>query len=116
MSTRITEVPPFFIPLTAEASLNYSPSWKGYLLALDKAVNGTQDPPQNITGTSPLTLQNSVSCVQMILVDGGSGVAVSYSQDNSTFYPITGGQFTLFPGDYLKISWTSAPTITRISR
>lgn len=117
MSNRVTETPPFFHEIAKGSSNDFTPMWKGFLLALDKAVNGVQDPPQTVTGSSPQTLRNTTSCVQIVIVNGGASVVVSYSQDGSTYYAMSSGsQFVLFPGDFIKISWTTAPTITVLNR
>lgn len=117
MSKRVTETPPFFHRITAGTDTDFTPNWKGYLLALDQAINGVQTAPRTVTGSSPQILQNDSSCVQIVIVNGGAGVSVSYSQDGVTYYPVSsGGQFTLFPGDFIQVSWTTAPTITTISR
>lgn len=116
MSQRVTEVPPWGTEMY-RGSIMVS-QWKGYMLALDKAVNGLQNPAATVSGASPYTLQNTTSCDQLVMVAGGTVSSVVYSRDGSTFNNTgsVAGQFVVFPGDYLKITYSVAPTITVVSK
>ena len=64
-------------------------------------------------GASPWTYQNTAARPQLIIVTGGTVSAIAYSRDNITFDTVgtaIGGQFDVAPGDYLKITYTVAPT------
>jgi hypothetical protein len=62
-------------------------------------------------GVSPYTYQNTSNSKQQIIVTGGTVSSVQYSRDNLTFYVLPAYQIVLFPGDYLKITYTVAPTL-----
>ena len=66
---------------------------------------------------SPYTYKNTDSRPQLVTVGGGTVSAIARSRDNSVFDTIgavTGGDFILAPGDYLKVTYTVAPTIFSI--
>lgn len=116
MSQRVTEVPPYDTEMYQGISMDTR--WKGWFLGLDKAVNGNQGAPATVSGASPYTLQNTTSCDQLVMVAGGTVSSVEYSRDGSTFIT-TGsvtGQFVVFPGDYLRVTYSVAPTITVVSK
>lgn len=75
--------------------------------------------PFNIVLTgSPFTYQNTNSYTLNVLVGGSIGgvTNLEFSRDGITWYG-TGsfyGQFTLCPLDYLRITYTVAPTVTGI--
>jgi hypothetical protein len=83
--------------------------------------NGSNSPPFGITLTSsPFTYQNIAPYTVDILVGGSIGgvTNLEFSRDGLTWYG-TGsfyGQFTLSPFDYIRIAYTSAPTVTGIPR
>lgn len=75
--------------------------------------------PAGITvGGSPFTYQNVSGFDQSVIVKGGTVTTVSFSRDNVTYYDCgtVAGMFTLSKGDYLKVVYTVAPTMTGISR
>ena len=75
--------------------------------------------PFNIPLTgSPFTYQNTNSYVLNVLVGSplGGVTNLEFSRDGTTFYS-TGsfyGQFTLNPLDYLRVTYTVAPTLTGV--
>lgn len=83
--------------------------------------DGSDNPPFGITLTgSPFTYQNIESYPVDILVGGSIGgvTNLEFSRDGLTWFG-TGsfyGQITLSPFDYLRITYTSAPTVTGIPR
>jgi hypothetical protein len=61
---------------------------------------------------SPYTYQNTTSKTQQVVVNGGTVSQVAVSRDNTTFDD-TGqvkGLFLLGPGDWLKVTYSVAPT------
>jgi hypothetical protein len=75
--------------------------------------------PFNIApGASPYTYQNSREYPADVVVNGGTVSAIAFSRDNATFYTIgtTSGMFALSPYDYLRVTYTVAPTMTLIPR
>jgi hypothetical protein len=63
-------------------------------------------------GASPFTYKNGTIIRQQVLVTGGTVSSVQLSRDNSTFVTLPANQAVLFPGDYLKITYTVLPTLT----
>lgn len=116
MSQRVTEVPPYSVPMYEDTEM--ITRWKGYWTALDKAVNGTQADIIAVTGTSPIVAQNTMSCDQIYFTAGGAGVIIEYSRDGSTYFPtgVTSGQVTVFPGDFIRFTYTTLPTITVVNK
>lgn len=116
MSQRVTEVPPYGVPMYEDMEM--ITRWKGYWVALDLAVNGTQVDALAVTGTSPIVVQNTMSCDQIYFTAGGAGVIIEYSRDGSTYFPtgVTSGQVTVFPGDFIRFTYTILPTITVVNK
>ncbi len=81
--------------------------------------NYTRNLPSSITvGSSPFTYQNNSGYDLIILISGGTVSSIEFSRDNSNWYDVgqTSGMFILPDGDYLKITYTEAPTMTAIQR
>ena len=75
--------------------------------------------PRNVVvGASPFTIQNTTGNPVDIIVTGGTVSAIAFSRDNVTFYGVgsTAGVFWLSPYDYLRVTYTVAPTITLVPR
>ena len=75
--------------------------------------------PSGITpGASPYTYQNTLGYPADVIVNGGTVSAIAFSRDNATFYTAgtIGGIFPLSPYDYLRVTYTVAPTMTLIPR
>ena len=53
MSQRVTEVPPYSVPMYEDVEM--ITRWKGHWVDLDLAVTGTQVDGMAVTGTSPIT-------------------------------------------------------------
>jgi hypothetical protein len=82
---------------------------------------GYLNPPFGITLTgSPFTYRNTALYTIDVLVGGSIGgvTNLEFSRNGSTWFG-TGsfyGQITLSPNDYIRITYTSAPTVTGIPR
>jgi hypothetical protein len=75
--------------------------------------------PRGVTvGASPFTFQNTTGRSVDLIVTGGTVSAIAFSRDNVTFYGVgsTAGVFWLSPYDYLRVTYTVAPTITLVPR
>lgn len=75
--------------------------------------------PAGITvGASPYTYQNTNSYPVDVIVRGGTVSTVEFSRDNATYYNVgtIAGMFALSPYDYLRVTYTVAPTMTAIPR
>lgn len=75
--------------------------------------------PAGITvGASPFLYHNTSTNDQSVIVKGGTVSKVEFSRDNTTFFDVgvVAGMFTVSKGDYLRVTYTVAPTMTGISR
>lgn len=75
--------------------------------------------PSNIAvGASPYTHQNTNTYPADVIVSGGTVSAIAFSRDNATFYTVglTSGMFALSPYDFLRVTYTVAPTMTLVPR
>lgn len=116
MSQRVIEVPPYMDVMYEGPEM--ITRWKGWFLGLDQVINGTQVASSVLTGASPIVAQNVESCDQIYFTAGGAGVIIEYSRDGSTYSPtgVTSGQVIVFPGDFIRITYTTLPTITVVSK
>ena len=101
-----------------------SDDWRGYLQQVSDALNRTA--PANsgsarqvavlTLGASPYTYRSNYSGDVRIIVAGGTGVTLQFSRDGTTFYNlgVVAGQITLSQGDYLKITYTVAPSVEAV--
>lgn len=81
------------------------------------STNYTTAPSAITVGASPFTYRNTSGFPASILVNGGVVSSIQWSRDNVTYYSVggaTGGDFDLAPNDYLKVTYTGAPTMTLI--
>lgn len=67
---------------------------------------------------SPFTYQNTDSTIISVLISGGTGITIEFSRDGSNYYGVglLGGEYLLSPSDRLRVSYTLAPTMTRVPR
>lgn len=75
--------------------------------------------PSAITPSgSPFAYNNADTFDEDIIVTGGTGITLQFSRDNVTYYAlgVTAGMFHLSPGDYLKVTYTAPPTLTKVPR
>ena len=75
--------------------------------------------PSGVTpGASPYTYQNTSGRPGNMIVSGGAVSALAFSRDNATFYGvgIVSGVFPLSAYDFLRVTYTVAPTMTFIPR
>ena len=75
--------------------------------------------PAGVTpGASPYTYQNTSGRPGDMIVSGGAVSDVAFSRDNATFYSvgIVSGVFPLSAYDFLRVTYTVAPTMTFIPR
>ena len=102
------------------------------LAVVQKAVEGLAVAPPSIedvpgwaiqpravaVGASPFTFQNTTGRSVDLIVSGGTVSGITFSRDNVTFYGVgqTAGLFWLSPYDYLRVTYTVAPTITLVPR
>jgi len=74
-------------------------------------------PVASITvGASPFTYQNLDHYPEDIIISGGTVSSIAWSRDGSTYYNLglTSGVFHLEPGEYLQVTYTAAPTMTKV--
>lgn len=75
-------------------------------------------PSAQVAGASPYTYTNANAYSEDVMVAGGTVTGLDFSRDGSTWYAsgLVIGTVRLSPGDKIKITYTVAPTITRIPR
>ena len=79
-------------------------------------VNGVAVGPRNTVslGSSPCKFQNTSACKMSFIVTGGTVTTIEMSKDDST-YDVVGllaGQQILAPGDWMRITYVLAPSVT----
>lgn len=64
---------------------------------------------------SPFTYQNTDTAPESVMVLGGTVSAIAVSRDNTTYdsTTLTQGQFVLQKGDYIKVTYSGLPTMTK---
>lgn len=69
-------------------------------------------------GASPYAYQNIGTKPQDVIVSGGTVSAVAFSRDGATYFGLgqTAGMFRLGVGDFLKVTYSVAPTMTAVPR
>ena len=75
--------------------------------------------PSGVTpGASPYTYQNTSGRSGDMIVSDGVVSAIAFSRDNATFYGVgvVSGVFPLSAYDFLRVTYTVAPTMTFIPR
>lgn len=75
--------------------------------------------PAGVTpGASPYTYQNTSGRPGDVIVSGGAVLDIAFSRDNATFYGagVVSGVFPLSAYDFLRVTYTVAPTMTFIPR
>jgi len=67
---------------------------------------------------STVAYQNTSGYPMDVVVAGGTVTAIAFSRDNVTYYStgLITGVVSLSPNDYLKITYTVAPTVTGVPR
>jgi hypothetical protein len=82
--------------------------------------DGTSPAPvSNITiGASPFVYQNTGPNSINVIVQGGTVSLIEFSRDGTTFYNvgITAGIVPLSVNDRVRVTYTAAPTMTRVPR
>lgn len=113
MSSLITPPPP--------DEIKESHVWRDWFTKLAKNVMPSQSSykPSSITvGSSPFVYQNSNGFPIDIVISGGTVSDVAISRDSTTYYSLSSSisLVNLSSGDYLKITYSVAPTLTSIPR
>ncbi len=78
-----------------------------------------QNPERTITvGASPFTYQNTNNYTVDIIISGGSVSLIEFSRDGTNWYDVgfTSGIVRLSPGDSVRVTYTSAPTMVEVPR
>jgi len=85
-----------------------------------KAINNVNYNPRPVSsitvGASPFVYQNTDFYPEDIIISGGTVSSIEWSRDGSTYYNlgITAGKVRLEVGEYLRVTYTAAPTMTKI--
>jgi len=82
----------------------------------NKGYNDTLTPTSITVGASPFVYQNKDNVEEDIIISGGTVSSLAWSRDGSTYYNLglTSGVFHLEPGEYLQVTYTAAPTMTKV--
>lgn len=109
MANQYNTLPNFPVPLQAGSVT--SKEWYFYWAGLFKGLPPGNVVPITLTG-SPYTF--SAPSKGFVLISGGTVSQVEFSRDGVTYYATgqTSGQFTLSAQDYIRITYTVAPTST----
>ena len=79
-------------------------------------INTMGTGPRNTVslGSSPCKFQNTSSTRMSFISTGGTVTTIEISKDDVTYdvVGILAGQFILSPGDWMKITYVVAPTVT----
>lgn len=89
------------------AGAGATPTWK-------TLSNSTGAPVAITPPASTVAYQNTTAYPMQILVQGGTVTLISISRDNTTYYDIgvIAGAVMLAPNDYIKLTYSVAPTMT----
>jgi hypothetical protein len=80
-------------------------------------INYNPRPESPITvGASPFVYRNEDFYPIDVIVSGGSVSKIEWSRDETTWYDLgqTAGKIHLEPGEYLRVTYTTAPTMTKV--
>ena len=83
---------------------------------LGKVVGHTNAVTAITVTASPFTYQNAAVYQEDILITGGTVSLVEFTRDNATWYARTGDTVSLSPSDRVRVTYTVAPTMTKIPR
>jgi hypothetical protein len=102
-------LPTYKVPLVTGG--NTTKDWYFYLAGLFRGLA-----PGNVLPLTPDPspyIYNAPS-KGFVIISGGTVSAVAFSRDGTTYYAIgqTAGQFTLSAQDFLKVTYSVAPTMT----
>jgi len=86
-------------------------------MGIDNPYQEQEGEVSNVVATgSPFVIQNNqILSNQAIVISGGTVTLIQISRNGSDYFTVglLSGQYILSPGDYLKITYAIAPTITR---
>lgn len=119
-----TGLSPTLSAVGADANINLKLSpkgtgivqWGGDTIARTGYDRG--NPSAIAVGASPFVYTNANVYPRIVLVSATSGTTVEYSRDETTWYAVPyisnagGGVYFLAPGDSLRVTYTTAPTMT----
>ena len=119
-----TGLSPTLSAVGADANINLKLSpkgtgivqWGGDTIARTGYDKG--NPSAIAVGASPFVYTNANVYPRIVLVSATSGTTVEYSRDETTWYAVPyisnagGGVYFLAPGDSLRVTYTTAPTMT----
>jgi hypothetical protein len=96
-------------------TLLYMPS--GYPVIVKDNINYNPRPPESITvGASPFVYQNTDPYPEDIIISGGNVSNIEWSRDGANWYSlgIMAGKIRLEIGEYLRVTYITAPTMTKV--
>lgn len=83
---------------------------------IDSMLESGIGPSAITVGGSPFTYQNPLNRPVSVMVSGGTVTTISISRDGTNFFLVglLAGMFHLSAGDYLRVVYILAPTMTLI--
>jgi hypothetical protein len=96
--------------------------WRDWFVKLAKFVMPSRMDilPSSITVTaSPFKYQNGNNYPTDIIIQGGTVSLIEISRDNASFFSLgtlTNGIVNLSSGDYIRVTYSAAPTMTQVPR
>lgn len=123
-TSQITQIPSSRVEINDATTGLISRDWYRFFFNLftvagGGALPGYTNPPAIVSvGGSPFSYANSAAYDVDILISGGGVEKLEYSRDGLIYYD-TGsyyGMFTLSPGDRIRMTYLTAPSLTLIPR
>jgi len=105
--------PPWQSPLNED-----NQQWRKWLQEVWSSTNAMKLPTPTTTApsSSPYVHQFQQAGRGRILVSSGTVSLIEWSRDGATFYPVgtSGGAFFVAQNDYIRVTYTVAPTVLEI--
>lgn len=116
--SRGTSKPPLWEAVVKETLRVVTDKWRGWFTEIDESINGVAGAlPGNVTLTgSPFTFTNQTKSMTILFIAGGSVSAIQYTRDGINFYGTQSNMVTVFPGDKVRITYSSPPAVTVVPR
>lgn len=104
-------------PLTAELSIK-STVWQNWFRGVTARFGSGKLPSAVTPGASPYVYQNTTQWDQIIIVKGGTVSKIEFSRDRTNWYDVgvTAGMQHVPPADFLRVTYSVAPTMTMVNR
>jgi hypothetical protein len=106
---------PINTPLFQGAPAMLSQMWQGWFTSLAALFSSNTQTTLPAVGASPFVYQNTFSYIVQAIVSAGTVSAVAWSRDGTNYYNLpfatAGSVVLLSSGDYIRVTYTVAPTL-----